>query len=115
AAAGGTPPADVRARVLRRVDVGAAATTGPLFDLVTGSTATALTTVRPLASAAGWSDHAGGPLHAGALAGGRLTLDAGPGGWRGADFDAGRSAPWSGYHARLHVGGLAVPGAGGFG
>ena len=113
--AGAITPADVQARVLRRVDVGTATTTDQLFDLVTGSTATALTTVRPLASAAGWSDHAGGPLHAGALAGGRLTLDAGPGGWRGADFDAGRSASWSGYHARLHVGGLSVPGAGGFG
>ena len=101
--------------MLRRVDVGTSTATSQLFDLVTGSTASALPTTPPFASPERWTEHSGGPLQPGAFDRGRMSLDAGPAGWRGADFDTARSTSWSGYRARLRVGGLTVPGAGGFG
>lgn len=115
ATAGAMSPTEVQARTLRRVDVGTSTTTSQLFDLVTGSTAASVASVRPFATPAQWADHAGGPVDAHAFDGGQLRLDPGPDGWRGADFDAGRSTLWSGYRVRMRVGGLAVPGAGGFG
>ena len=108
-------PSDVQARLLRRVDVGTATTTGQLFDLVTASTAAALTSSRPFAAPSRWTDHSGGPLGPDAFDGGRLRLDPGPRAWRGADLDAARAGFWSGYRVRMRVGGLGVPGAGGFG
>ncbi|MFL5863231.1 MAG: polysaccharide deacetylase family protein [Solirubrobacteraceae bacterium] len=108
-------PADVRARLLRRVDVGTATTTDQLFDLVTASVPAALTSTRPFTLPGRWVDHSGAPVEAGAFAAGQLRLDPGPGGWQGADFDSARSTEWAGYRVRVRVGGLAVPGAGGFG
>jgi hypothetical protein len=105
----------VRARLLRRVDVGTATTTDQLFDLVTASVPAALTSTRPFTLPGRWVDHSGAPLEAGAFAAGQLRLDPGPGGWQGADFDAARSTEWAGYRVRVRVGGLAVPRAGGFG
>jgi len=108
-------PADVVARVLRRIDVGTDTTADKLFDLVSSSVPAALTAARPFTTPKGWLDHSGAPLEPGAFGGGQLRLDPGPDAWRGADFDTGRATQWTGYRAQLHVGGLTVPGDGGFG
>jgi biofilm PGA synthesis lipoprotein PgaB len=111
---GAMSPDEIGRHVLRRLDVGTATTTAQLFDLVRASTPAPLRSVRPFGQPQGWLDHAGGAL-GDVWHGESLALDPGPGAWRGADFDAGKAMFWSGYVARLHVGGLAVPGGGGFG